>query len=458
MGDNREMAKTAGGQQWRVALPIALSLLAALAAVVLALSAPGVAPHLARLLALVAALSLWIGDVGPKGPVALLLLVFVDLLGLAAGAPLFGGFAEPAFFFLLAVLAISTAIGLVGTARRVAQRMIGSAPVGGLAWQLPAFMLGSAALISSATARVSLMHPVLDDVAQATRAGPGLRRYLTLFVANLNPLTSRAFLSGGPGIVVAAQLMGRAGHQLSWGEWALWMGVPVAVIFGLSSLAHWLWLRPGALPPVSLGHDPFVREDYYLIAVVAGLVLLWIFGPAVGIGAAAAALLGMASLALLRQWPRLVREIDWDLVLFAGATISFAGILLESGTAAWMGELLFSPLQDLTNPYLATFLVFSVLVLLRLPLSNGVSYSAVVFPIILSLGDVGGLESLHVAFMALVAGGLVFLPVQSNPTMISYASGRFGTFDSVLSGSITFLAALAVFQWLAVPYWVWLAG
>lgn len=52
----------------------------------------------------------------------------------------------------------------------------------------------------------------------------------------------------------------------------------------------------------------------------------------------------------------------------------------------------------------------------------------------------------------------MFLPVQSNPTMISYASGRFGTFDSVLSGSITFLAALAVFQWLAVPYWVWLAG
>lgn len=444
--------------RWPSGLPVAVALLAAVAAVLLAQSGTTLGPHLARLFALGAALSLWVGDVGPKGPSALLLLIFVDMLGLTAGAPLFEGFSQPAFFFLLAVLVISTAIGVVGTARRVAQRILGSAPRGGLAWQLPLFMLGSAALVSSATARVSLVHPVLDDIARAPEAKPGMRRYLTLFVANLNPITSRAFLSGGPGIVVAAELMGRAGHDLGWGEWVLWMGVPVALIFALSSVAHWLWLKPGALPAVSLGRDPLVRTDFYLLAVVIALVLLWVFGPAIGVGTTAAALLGMASLALLPQWQQVIRNVDWDLVLFAGATLSFAGILLQSGTAAWLGNLLFSPLENIASPYLATFLVFGVLVLLRLPLSNGISYSAIVFPIILSLGDMGGLMSLHIAFMALVAGGLVFLPVQSNPTMISYASGRFGVIDSAVSGTLTFLAALVVFQWIAVPYWLWLAG
>lgn len=438
---------------------IVTAVAAGTAAVLLASADGELSGHLARLSALTAALALWLGDIGSKGASALLLLVFVDLLGLVPAQILFDGFAQPGFLFLLAVLFISTAIGVAGTTARVGQRLLASALDGSrrYMWQLPMLMLGSAALVSSATARVSLMHPVLDELVDSTDAGPGLRRYLTLFVANLNPLTSRAFLSGGPGIVVAAELMGRGGYGFGWGEWVLWLGFPVALIFAMSTIGHLLWLRPGRLARVPGKPAPFTCEDRFIGVTVAAVVLLWVIGPAFGVGAAAVAVLGMATLAFLPQGGSVFRAMPWDVVLFAGATLSFAGILLESGTATWLGELLFGPLENVGSPYLTTLLVFTVLVLLRLPLSNGISYSAMVFPIVLSLGDLGGLSSLHIAFMALVAGGLVFLPVQSSPTMISYASGRYGPRDTVASGLITFVAALVVFQWLAVPYWHWLA-
>lgn len=435
------------------------SLAAAGLAVALSMSGTEAAAHGARIAALGSALALWLGEIGPRGPSALLLLVFVDLLGLAGTSSLFSGFAQPSFFFLVSVLGISASIAAVGTTTRVAQRLLRGDGRSALAllWQLPAFMLASAAVVSSGTARVSLLQPVLDDLAESPGANAGMNKFLTLFVANLNPLTSRAFLSGGPGIVVAADLMSRAGHDLGWGTWALWMGVPVASILALSAVAHVTWLRPPAMGGVTVRRDPFTRHDRIVGAVVVSMVVLWIFGPAVGIGAAAAALLGFAALAWLPQGVRILRGMDWDLVLFAGATLSFAGILLETGTAAWLGTLLFEPVASIETPYLGTLAIFGALVALRLPLSNGVSYSAMVFPVILSFGDIGGIASLHIAFMGLVAGGLVFLPIQSNPTMISYSRGRFGRRDSIVSGVLTFLAAFAVFQWLAIPYWTWLS-
>jgi DASS family divalent anion:Na+ symporter len=253
--------------------------------------------------------------------------------------------------------------------------------------------------------------------------------------------------------------MSRAGYPLNWFQWLIWMGAPVLLITALSTVLHWLWLKPEGYRVEHEPTAPFSHEDRLLMLIVGGMISLWMFGAWLNVSATMTALLGMAAMALvLKESDRILRQVDWDLVLFSGGTLSFAYIILESGTAAWIGGLLFGPIAGMTSTPWLVLLVLTALMLLRFPLSNGVSYSAVVFPIILSLGPIGGLEPLHVAFMALIAGALAFLPVQSTPSLMTYSSRRYGVSDTVMSGSLMFLASFLVIQFFALPFWLWLQG
>lgn len=420
---------------------------------------------LARHIALVALLGatflLWFHHEIPRGITALTLLVFTQLLGLNGEVPLFAGFSQDSFFFLLAVLFVGTALSTTGLAVRLCQRLLRRRKTISsfdFLWRVPLFLFLFSVVVSSATARVGLLKPVSDGILERGDA-PGLSKYLTVYVAHTSTLTSRAFLSGGPGIIVAADLMSRAGHPLNWFQWVIWMGAPVLLITALSTVFHWLWLRPESYQVEHTVAERFTYQDGLMLLIVGSMITLWMFGAWFNVSTTNTALLGMAAVALvLRDSNFILRQIDWDIVLFSGGTLSFAYIILESGTAGWVGNLLFGPIFQMANTPWIVLLVLTALMLLRFPLSNGVSYSAVVFPIILSLGPIGPLDALHVSFTALIAGALAFLPVQSMPSLMSYDSRRYSVADTVVSGSLMFIASFLVIQFFALHYWSWLQG
>ena len=429
-------------------------------AALLAVASEGAGHHVAFLLLLGAAFTLWLSDDIPRGPTAIALLVAADVLGLTGDESAFAGFGGESFFFIAGVLTVASALRETGTLTRVSERFLRRwtplTPLD-LLWRVPLLLFASASVISSATARVSLLAPVSRSLLDGRRGRGGLETYLTAYVGHASPVASRAFLSGGPGVIVAADLMARQGYRLGWLEWTVWMGVPVIAVLALSALLHWLWLRPEAIEEGEEGEGPPLNaKDGANLAVMAGMVCAWILGPVIGVSPAATAVLGALAAGTIHG-AVVFRAVDWDLVVFSGGALSFGYVLVNAGTAGWLGSSLFPLLDRMGGSGLLPLAAFGVFVLLRLTLSTGVSYSAVVFPILLGMEPLEGLEPLSLALVALLAGAIVLLPAQSMPAMISYASGRYGMRRALLSAVLVLACTAVVIQFLAVPYWSWLA-
>lgn len=416
------------------------------------------ARHIALLVLLGAGFVVWLSRHIPRGATGLILLLAAQALGLTGGHFPFSGFGKSSFVFLIGVLCVAAGIREAGTADRLSQRALLRRPpltAVDFLWKVPLLLFLSSAIISSATARVALLDQISRTVLASSPNVGGLPKYLTLYVGNISPLTSRAFLSGGPGVIIAADLMAGAGYPLNWFEWLIWLGVPVFIIFSLATALHWNWLRPEPLVVPTASPAPFGRADRLIGATVGGMVVLWIVGPAFNIGPAATAVLGALMIGKCAG-PGSLRGVDWDLVVFSGATLSFGYLLLSSGTAAWVGNGFVHLLKlGAGSPFLVLG-IFLSLVCLRVPLNNGASYSAVVLPIILSIGPVGGVEPFHLAFITLIAGGLAFLPIQSAPAMITFSTGRYGVGDAIVSGALIIACSAVVLQLFAIPYWIWL--
>jgi sodium-dependent dicarboxylate transporter 2/3/5 len=404
----------------------------------------------------VAGLCLWSNRKISSGVVAITLLGIIDVLNILDGRSAFEGFAQSEFFFFFALLFVTTAIEESGTARRVAERLMHRRPVtsAGLLWQAPIAMVASAVVVSSATARIGLIAPIAERVLQSREPDRGLRTYLTVFLAHLSPLTSRVFLSGGAGVIVAANLLSEAGYSFNWWTWFLWMGVPTLAVVAISSIAHWLWLRPGGWNPIDTSPEPLERRDKLLIGVVLAMVALWILGPRVGIGTTHTAIFGMALTAgVLDSSIRPMRLLDWDLLIFVGGTLSLGHVVIASGTAAWLGVNMAGLLRPLEgSPWILPALLL-LFVTLRLPLHNGVSYSAIIVPIALDMGRLGSADVLAVVFIAITCASITFLPMQATSAMLTDSRHPAADREFAISGTLNLAAALCVIVFVLRPYW-----
>jgi len=435
----------------------ALAALLAAAAAVLAIRGGVEAQPWAVTLVVFAALALWSDARIGRGVSGLVLLGVVETLAFGGVDTAFHGFAQPAFFFFLALLFVTTAVEGSGTARRLAHAMLRRRRVvrpAALAWRAPAAMVASALFISSATGRTALIVPLTDRLLGGRGTDPGLRTYLTVFLAHLSPLTSRVFLSGGAGVIVAADLLATAGYHFTWWSWFGWIGIPTLAAVVLTSGAHWAWLRPKGLDGSNLDDEPLNRRDRLLLGAIVAMVLLWLVGPRFAIGPATGAIMGMGLTALVLGDPRAhLKAMNWDLILFVGATLSLAHVIEASGTAAWAGVAIAGLAAPLDSSPLLLPALLGVFVLLRLPLHNGISYSAIVLPVALAMGQVGTLDPLAVAFVVIVAASITFLPVQATPAMLSHSRQPASVGAYVTSGLITFGSVFVVVQFLIGPYW-----
>lgn len=452
-----------GGRGSQPPNPAVVSLLAGLlvvgAALLLARGEAGV-PWGVGLLVL-AALVLWSDPRIPRGISGLILLAGVEVLRIPGVDTAFHGFSQPAFLFFFAILSITTAIERTGTAGRLAHGMLRHGRLfhpRALAWRAPAAMVGSALFIASASGRTGLLVPLTDRLLGGRSTHRGLRTYLTVFLAHLSPLTSRVFLSGGAGVIVSAELLSRAGYSFTWWGWFAWFGIPTVAAVILTSLGHWMWLRPQALAEPEVEQSGLEPQDRHLLTAVGAMVLLWLVGPRFGVTTTAGALAGMGLVAWVTRAPRdWLRDLDWDLILFVGATLSLAHIIEGSGLATWAGASATTWARHLEGSRLLLPGLLSFFVLLRLPLHNGIGYSAIVIPVALAMGSLGSIDVLGVAFVSILASSITFLPVQSTPAMLSHVRQPAPAGAYAVSGLLTFVSVLLVVQFLLDPWWGFLS-
>lgn len=416
---------------------------------------PGGLPEMAWLacgLALTMALW-WLTEAIPLAATALVPLAVAPLLGIADIGEVAGSFSHPLILLFLGGFLLAKAIERSGLHRRLAFVLLGIAgksPVRILA----AIMVttGFLSLWISNTASAMVVAPIAAAIAGSQTDRPRFAAALMLGVAFAATIGGMGSLIGTPpNALFAAHVSATYGITVGFAEWAA-IGVPAALI--LLAIAWFVLARltPG-LETGELSRSFGHRQDAVSVAerrvaIVAGLTALaWICRPLLDWAFPALTLTdaGIAMLAALTlftvsdgEGKRLLdwetaATLRWDVLILFGGGLALAGILDQTGLAAWIG----GRVQTIEYlPRLLLLLLFAALIVYIGELASNTAMAAIFLPI--AGAAAASLNVDPVIFMlpvALSASIGFMLPVATPPNAIVFGNPSVTRVDMLRAGA-----------------------
>lgn len=391
---------------------------------------PQLPPEGRRALALTLFAVVWWAT-GATAPVwtTMTLLLGYAALGVAGTETVFGFFTAPLFWLMWSAFLLVAAMTKSGLANRMAVRLLrwwrgGYTRLVVLAY---AATLLLSPLVPIPFPRSLLIMAVFDPAlkgagaTQRQRAGVGFAVFTSATATSAVLLTGDAVLNGA-----ALQL---SGASLTWLEWALHMAVPSLLMAGMMLLTHLALFRPGEhlVPPSAEGPSQMgamsPAEWRTLVALLMAL-LLWATDAFHSIHPAWAGLAAVLALALpvagkpVLTVDDLVQRANWPILLYVTGAASIGAVAVETGLAAYLGELLL-PVSAPQHPMLLGLLLGGATMLGHLFLGSSLSTMAVMLPVLTGYGQAAGwpVEAVALTVYSAVAMHYV-LPFQAVPVLV----------------------------------------
>ena len=417
---------------------------------------------------LLGAILCWTLDVLPDYVVALGVIVVWNVAGIGPSTASLSGFASPAWFLLLGVLAIGGGLAKSGVLQRIAFALLTLFPAT-FRGQVLAFLVGGLVLtplLPLTVARCALTAPLARQVAEVlgyparSRAAVGIG--LAAFVGS--GLLSRTFLSGATLNLIAWSLLPLAARP-GWWTWAIASSPMLLVLMiGVLMVILLRW-RPAIDRPIERDVIRRQRRDTGPLtprehaAGVAALVALigLVAGPYLKIDGGWFACLGVMALTatgvLTREQFR--SAIDWPLLIFLGVILGMPAMIHHTGVDAQLATAL-PPLVVWAHgaPAWTLTLLFLIVTAARIVLSEWVAVpllTATLAPLAPTLG----LHPWVIAFVVLSAANLWSVPYQfaSYLAFWSASDGYLFAHEQVRAFSVVYVLLSLCGLLVSIPVW-----
>lgn len=279
----------------------------------------------------------------------------------------FSGYKAAVPWLILVAFFIAHGFIKTGLGARVAYKFItilGKSTLG-LAYGLMLTDLTLAPVIPSLTARTGgVVYPIVKSLASAFDSLPEkntskkIGSYLIMCVFQCTVISASMFLTAMAANPLVAKLATNVGANITWGNWALAACVPGGLCLILIPFILFkiyppeLKETPGAIDMAKKKLEDMgamSRDEKVMGVGFIFILLLWVFGKKVGIGAATAALMGLCFLLFtsVLTWAELLRiPAAWDTFIWFGALIAMAGGLNTFGLTTWFGNFIASKFQN----------------------------------------------------------------------------------------------------------------
>jgi DASS family divalent anion:Na+ symporter len=259
------------------------------------------------------------------------------------------GFADPAFWTLLAVLFYGFAMTKTGLAERISYYILAIFP-GTYMGILSAFFLIGVLLtlgIPSMTVRTAIMAPIAWALVQSLGLAPRSRgaALILLTTVEMAVVPGIAFLYGSLAGPVVANSFAAKHINLTWWGYARVTTVPTLLLCGLILFGNQLILRPERPinAPSSFARQrlraigAFSRSELVTAVVVTLSIAFWITRPL----HLPAFLVGMLALPVFAIFGivedgDLAAGVSWQLLLFLGGIFSLANVLGDYKITDWL--------------------------------------------------------------------------------------------------------------------------
>ncbi len=427
---------------------------------------PGPAWHAALLLG--ATIAAWGLELLPDFVVALSFIAIYNVAGLGPPSVSLSGFASPAWFLLVGILAVGAALNRSGLLQRLALRLLRVFPPT-FRGQSLALLVGGlliTPLLPLTVGRCALTAPLAVRLAEALRYPPRSRQAVGIGLAAFvgAGLLSRGFLSGATLNLIAWSLL-PPDARVGWALWAL-AAAPTTLLLVAGSLAIILFaFRPEAdqaIPNETIEDrlrtlGPPSGAEWLVGAVTLAVLLGFVVGPSRGVESAwvacAGALVLVGAGVLTREHFR--SAIDWPLLLFLGVVLSLPAMFRHAGLEARLNEML--PLAlgwAHASPTQAIVVLFLLTVGARFVLSEWVGVPLLTMAL---LPAAQGL-SLHpwvIAFVVLMGANLWVLPYQFASYLAFWggSEGRLFSHRQVRAFGGAYMALSLIALVVSIPFW-----
>jgi anion transporter len=434
----------------------------------------GLDPGATKLLGLLSlTLIYWVFWVFPDYGVALIFALGLILTRLGRPEVVLGGFASTTWFMTLGVLALGAAITSSGLFYRLSLQLVRFFPLN-YYWQIVALgLMGIVvmALIPQQSARTAIISQMLVNLSESLGYKNPSKASTGLFVASFLGLGQLGFLflTGSTTSLIAWGLLpADVREQFTWGYWFL-AALPPTVVVVIIVLASTMFLyRPESQAQVSykmvqnqlevLGS--LSQKEWITLGVLCFTVGGWLTISYHGIDGAWISLIALCVLINtgVLGWGMLKRGIDWELLIYMGATLSIPILLSQAKIDEWLVGLaspVILPLLD--HPALSFIAIALIAYAVKLVFTSFltvVTLTVALLPLSIDMG----ISPWIMAMIILVGSEVWFFTFQVDWHTLAYSTTEGKGFSYPLMSRINFFYALAYIVALiaAIPYWRYL--
>jgi di/tricarboxylate transporter len=296
------------------------------------------------------------------------------------------GFADPAFWTLLAVLYYGFAMRKTGLAERISYWILSLFP-GSYSGILGAFFVIGLVLamgIPSMTVRTSIMAPIAWALVQTLGLKPRSKgaALIMITVIEMAVVPGLAFELGSLNGPVVIKMFGEKHIPLTQGSYFVVMALPTLILCGLILLLNQMVLRPEAKLKTSrefvrgklAALGSFKRQEMITAIVVLVSIFLWATQSTpnqVRLHPFPSYIIGMVALTVfavtgILQDSDIATGISWTLMLFLGGIFGLQTVIPDAKITDWMASMMVPHMQALvTTPILLLILLALVMLVLR---------------------------------------------------------------------------------------------
>jgi di/tricarboxylate transporter len=308
----------------------------------------GLDPGATKLLGLLSlTLIYWVFWVFPDYGVALIFALGLILTRLGRPEVVLGGFASTTWFMTLGVLALGAAITSSGLFYRLSLQLVRFFPLN-YYWQIVALgFMGMVvmALNPQQSARTAIISQMLSQSikASATKTRPSID---WAFCCQLWLGATRFLFRGSTTSLIAWDLPADVREQFTWGYWFLVALPPTLVVVVIVLASTMVLYRPESKAQVSykmvqnqlevLGS--LSQKEWITLGVLFFTVGGWLTISYHGIDGAWISLISLCVLINtgVLGWGMLKKGIDWELLLYMGATLGIPILLTQAKIDEWL--------------------------------------------------------------------------------------------------------------------------
>lgn len=419
----------------------------------------------------------WVTEAIPVGVSGIVLPM---LLALSHASPTFSnaasGFASPVVFLCLAAFLFSAIMHASGLDRRIALTLLGWLKVGtanGVIWAMFAVNLVLSIVVPAANARSATLLPVANGIVRLFGQSP--REQAAKKAIVIQTLVYGAMISGMciltahlPNMVVTGLLQSQLGIHISYLTWFK-LQWPYLGMFAITQCWVQYYFRsravqvPGgstALAAMRSALPPASRNDWTVLALFAGVAMLWATEP---LHHLSSEIVGLIALALLFApgvlkfgWAEVEQRTIWGTLFLLGGALSLSSAISSSGLARWAAEHIYLVAHGHVW-WMAIGIVMLGTHIIRIGMLSNVAAVTMIAPIALALAPRLGLHP--VAFTMLISDTDSFaylLPTQITAGVIAYSSGTFSTADYAKVGSVSVLIAIVYGLCVIAPWYAFM--